>query len=195
MENIEEKIMRTAVKVDTSSFLDLNAVVSFLEKQLLEGKNVYCEFNRKKLYSILDDRDSCYLKVTGKTYEEYEKAQREWLENYNKEQERKAKEAEEKVPYWIERGNAIISEDLQGEWAKCVKIRSTDLYHGMELDASLEVMELLAQGGSFEKANQMLDEQGHSGMSYSITRSIIMSFSPRGKELFDYVNSANKEME
>ena len=76
---------------------------------------------------------------------------------------------------YMKRGQEIIDPKLIGRWEECVDIRMGDLYQGWDLDAALDIIERLNNGASLEEARRMLDEQGHSGSSFAITISIILT--------------------
>ena len=48
-------------------------------------------------------------------------------------------------------------------------------------------MKILSNKGSLEEASHEMNKQGHSGMSYSLTLSIIKEFHDRGNEFAKYV--------
>lgn len=52
-------------------------------------------------------------------------------------------------------------------------------------------MECLDNGGTIEEANKILDDENHSGTSYGITLSIVLSFSKRGPEFYRAVRGAD----
>ena len=184
----EELIKATATEYQgwTST---LKEAVRVLLKAKIFGENIYIDFNGHRLYSLLDDENSCFMKVLGKSKQQREENRIKWLENYEKEQEENKKQAERKIPAWIERGNKLIYPQRQETWKDCVKIRAHDLYNGMELDNALDTMECLENGGTIEEANKILEDANHSGMSYGITLSIIVSFSKRGPEFYKAVRS------
>ena len=68
-----EEIMKTATECN-EWFNNLDDVIRIFEKCKNENKNVYVKFSGQKLYSLIDNRDSCYKKVTGKTYEEFQES-------------------------------------------------------------------------------------------------------------------------
>ncbi len=82
----ENEIINSAFPVPAETFKDksLDDVISYLELMCAgEEKfrvNVVVEFEGHKLYSLLDDRDSCYRKVYGLDYKQY-------LENLEDERE------------------------------------------------------------------------------------------------------------
>lgn len=67
-----KKIMENAVKVESYSVHDLDDAVKLLGDYKAQKKNVYYEFNGHKLYSMLDDVDSCYQKVVGMSKKDFE---------------------------------------------------------------------------------------------------------------------------
>ncbi len=157
-------------------------------KELKSHKELVCgSFNGKILYSDIDDLDSAYVKITGKTKAECDKDERIRQEEYEEEQ-RKHKEAiPELTKEWIEKGNTILDEKYREKWAKCVPIRLDDLYHGMELKCCLDIVIELNKGCSLDEAKAIIDSQGHSGMSFGLVCSMVKSFCDRGTEFVSYV--------
>jgi len=165
-------------------FGDIEEAVKELKshKDLVKGT-----FNGQILYSDIDDMDSAYKKITGSTKAEFDEARR--LENV--EYERKNKEHKEAIPQltieWIEKGNKILDKKYHKTWAKCVPIRLGDLYRGMELGNCLEIVELLNKGAELEKVKPLIEEQGHSGMSFDLVCSMVREFADRGEEFVKYM--------
>lgn len=91
----------------------------------------------------------------------------------------------ETIYSWIERGQALIFPERYEDWEQCVQDSAKQLYHGLDLEAALEIMEVLDKGDSIEEAKKILDDQNHSGMSESIVRSIIFHFSSKGPEFYE----------
>ena len=160
----------------------VNALLKFQNR----GESVVVDFNGHQLYSCDVTMDSAYLEVCGQTKAEFDKAQEEWRENYRKEEEEAKAKAEAKVPDWIKRGERFIYPERAEEWKKCVEERAGDLYHGMDLDAAIEIMEKLESGATLDEAKELIDSQGHSGMSYGMVRNIVFSFSKYGPEFWEH---------
>lgn len=192
MEKTKKQIMAEAEKYEKWVY-DLDGAVKVLEEAKSIGWNIYIDFNGHKLYSLLDDEDSCYHKVLGISKAESEERHRKWLEEYEAREKKEKAEAEAKIPAWIQRGEKIIYPQRKAEWKRCVEIRASDLYHGYELENALQAMETLEAGGSLEDARKIIDDGGHSGCSYGIAMSIILTFSKHGPKFFrfmegDYMN-------
>lgn len=160
----------------------VNALLKFQNR----GESVVVDFNGQQLYSCDVTMDSAYLEVCGKTKAEFDKAQEEWRENYRKEQEEAKAKAEAKIPDWIKKGEGFIYPERAEEWKKCVEARASDLYHGIDLDAAIEIMEKLESGATLDEAKELIDSQNHSGMSYGIVRNIVFSFSKQGPEFWEH---------
>ena len=153
------------------------------------GELVFGEFNGQKLYSDVDDLDSAFKKVTGKTKADFDAEQKTENDKY-KEEQRKHKEAiPELTKEWIEKGNAILDEKYHETWAECVPIRLDDLYQGMELGATLDIVKELNAGCELQKAKTIIEGQGHSGMSFGLVCSMVKSFCDRGQEFVSYARS------
>lgn len=159
-------------------------------KELKSHNKLVCgSFNGQMLYSDVDDLDSAYVKIIGKTKAEFEEDKRIKHEEY-KEQQRKHKEDIPKLKnYWIEKGNQILDEKYRELWGKYVPIRLSDLYQGMELGICLEIVEQLNNGKTVEEVRHIIENQCHSGISFSLVCSMIKSLCDRGEEFFNYANS------
>ena len=153
------------------------------------GELVYGEFNGQRLYSDIDDVDSAYKKITGKTKAEFD-AERKAENDRYKEEQRKHKEAiPELTKAWIEKGSEILDKKYHEKWVKCVPIRLDDLYQGMELGATLDIVKELNAGCELQKAKEIIEGQGHSGMSFGLVCSMVKSFCDRGQEFVSYARS------
>jgi hypothetical protein len=164
--------------------------ISSAVKELKRHKDLVCgSFNGTMLYSDIDDLDSAYVKITGKTKAEIEEAKRISHEEYKAEEKRHKEAIPQLTKEWIEKGNSILDKEYHETWAKCVPIRLADLYRGMELQATIDIVKELNAGCELEEAKKIIDEQGHSGMSFGLVCSMVMAFSKRGEEFVKYVRS------
>lgn len=165
---------------------NIDQAVQELLKYKEKGILVCCDFNGVMLYSDTVTLDSAYIQITGQTKAEREEAHRKWKENYNKEE----KEFKERIPQltemWKEKGHKILNKDKWNYWDEIVPIRLGDLYHGMELGNCLDIVKIL-NNGTFDEAKQLLNEQGHSGMSYGLVCAMIREFSDKGEEFVNYI--------
>jgi len=159
-------------------------------KELKSHNELVCgSFNGQMLYSDIDDLDSAYVKITGKTKAEFDAEIKAENDKY-KEDQRKHKEAiPELTKEWIEKGKAILDEKYLELWNKCVPIRLGDLYQGMELGNCLEIVEQLNNGKTVEEVKPLIENQGHSGMSFGLVCSMVKSFCDRGEEFVNYARS------
>ena len=153
------------------------------------GELVYGEFNGQKLYSDIDDIDSAFKKVTGSTKAEFDEAREKEHEEYEAENKRHEQAIPKLTKEWIEKGNAILDEKHHELWAKIVPIRLKDLYKGFELGACLDIIKELNSGCELETAKAIIEEQGHSGMSFGLVCSMVKSFCDRGSEFASYARS------
>lgn len=159
-------------------------------KELKEQKDLVCgSFNGQMLYSDIDDMDSAYKKITGKTKAEYDAEVKAANDRYEEEERRHEEAIPELTKEWIKKGKAILDEKHHEKWERCVPIRLGDLYRGMELGATLDIVKELNAGCGLETAKTIIEEQGHSGMSFSLVCSMVKSFCDRGEEFVNYVRS------
>lgn len=155
--------------------------------ELKEHKDLVCgSFNGQILYSDIDDVYSAYKKITGMTKSEFDEKTNAQRDKY-KEEERKHKESiPELTKEWIEKGKSILDEKYIELWNKCVPIRLSDMYRGFELGACLDIVKELNAGCELKTAKKIIEEQGHSGMSFGLVCSMIKSFCDRGTEFVEY---------
>lgn len=97
-----------------------------------------------------------------------------------------------KIPDWIKRGEGFIYPERAEEWKKIVESRAGNLYYGIDLDSALALMEKLESGATMEEVKEMFDEQGHSGTSAEMVRSVMFDFAKRGPEFYE--STAWKEL-
>ena len=156
-------------------------------EELKSHKELVCgSFNGVMLYSDIDDLNSAYKKVTGKTKLQFDAYLK--VENIRYQEEKR--KHEEAIPQlteeWIAKGNTILDEKYHELWAKCVPIRLGDMYQGMELGNCLEIVEQLNNGKTIEEVKPLIENQGHSGMSHGLVCSMVNSFCDRGQEFSNY---------
>ena len=88
---------------------------------------------------------------------------------------------------YIDKGHKILDSKYWKAWDECVPIRLNDLYRGMELNQCLILVERINKNISFSEVKEILDNQGHSGMSHSLMCSMIAFFCDKGKDFIEYI--------
>jgi len=160
----------------------VNELLKYKEQRIL----VSGSFNGHILYSDTVSMDSAYLEIMGKTKCQFESEQKERREK----QEKAEQEFKEALPRYIEnwknKGRKVLSEDKWEYWDKIVPIRANDLYHGMELDNTLDIICSLKEN-KLEEAKNKFDKQGHSGMSASLVFGMIREFYDDGDKFVEYM--------
>ena len=152
------------------------------------GILAYIYFNEHYLYSDEVTMDGAYMECTGKTKAEFDEDQRKWREEYRRHKEEHEAAIPQLTEEWVAKGHEILDSKYWEQWDKIVPIRLGDLYEGMELGDTLEIVEHLNSGGSFEDADRIMrDEQDHSGMSASLVIAMVSEFCDRGKEFEEYI--------
>jgi len=174
----------------------LESHVYKLEEAREKGENVFINFNETLLYSANVTMDNAYLAVTGMKKVDFEASQNKAMQEAKESSEKLAKTMNAKKSNFYARGEAIIAPEKKEEWRKCVDARIADLYHGMDLENALGIMEVLAKkDGTIDEACKIFDEADHSGMSASITTKIVFDFSERGKEFADKIYPPKEQVD
>lgn len=186
--------MKDYKEIELSGGCTIEEAVKELTYYKNKGIKVFGEFNGHKLYSDTITIDSAYKQITGHTKEEYENKQKKIREEFQKQFEENREKAIKKIPFWIEKGCELFSEEKLACWKEIVPIKAKDLYHGFELDCILEIETVLNQNTplSFIKAEKILKKQNHSGISYSIVCSMIKEFCTNSDEFLKYINKNTK---
>jgi hypothetical protein len=150
------------------------------------GKFVYGDFNGVRLYSDTVSLNSACLSLSGTTY--FDKLNQREINRQRliKEEQEYQNKVPTLVDTWVAKGIESLDSKYHKEWKRIVPIRLSDLYHGMELGATLDIIVPLNNNCSLEIARSVIDSQDHSGMSYNLVRSMVKSFCDRGEEFFDY---------
>lgn len=161
----------------------ITEAVNELQKSNSEGKKVYVTFNCVDLFSDTVTLDSAYMAITGKTKEQCDEAEKKWKEDYA-EQKRKHREAiPELIEFYKNEARGVIQSDKLHQWDEILEARLSDLYEGMELRCTIEIAKVLNKGIEyFDEAQETLNNQGHSGMSYGLMKSMIREFCYNGVE-------------
>ena len=174
-------------KIEFGAGDSIESAIKDLQRFKERGELVYGEFNGQKLYSDVDDLDSAYTKITGKSKKEFDAQMKAENDKYKEDQKKHKDSIPELTKEWIAKGNEILDKQYQDKWAKCVPIRLDDLYQGMELKATLDIVKELNAGCELEVAKGIIEGQGHSGMSFGLVCSMVKSFCDRGTEFATFV--------
>ena len=156
--------------------------------------NVFFAFNGK--YIILEDdnisEDEVYKFICGKTKEQKKIEDDNWLAEY----QRKEKQWKDKIPFltkeYEEKGRRIIAEKYWLKWEELVPIRLNDIYHGFDLDAVLQLIEIANNNESLQNIYKKMFEQGHSGFTYFTVLGMFKELSDVGKQFYDFVSKKEK---
>lgn len=163
------------------------AVLELVEHGV-KGEFVKGNFNGHMLYSDTSSIDSACIEVSGETYFDKINKRKKNRQRLIKEEEEYQKTVPSQTNVWIEKGHKILDEKYWSEWDKIVSIRLSDLYQGMELKACLDIIKPLNEGCELSEAKDIIDSQGHSGMSFGLVRNMVITFCDRGKEFAEYVS-------
>src|SRR5690606_10682773 len=138
--------MKTTHREIEFSLGNIDSAIQELQKYKEKGELVFGVFNGQKLFSDIDDIDSAYLKITGKTKSEFDEESRISNEKYLEEKRIHEETIPEQTKLWIERGEKVLNIRYRTKWNEIVPIRLKDLYRGFELEACLEIVGELNEG-------------------------------------------------
>lgn len=153
---------------------------------------VYAMFNGHPIYSDNLDADEIYSRVCNNTGNKQKEIELDY--------EKAEKEFQKKIPTLAKKYNAlakgVIADDKLDQWYEIVPVRLRDLYHDMELDATLEIIKELNKAtdsnNHFAEAKNIFDKQDHSGLSYGLICAMLNMFAPNGVEFVKYCNSSEE---
>ena len=175
-------------KIELFAGCSIDAAYDELHKS---SEPCYAVFNGKEITSE-DTLYEMYLKIVGCSKAEFEKRQKQWHDDYVKREEEHKAKIPELTEVYRKKARGIILEDKLELWDKCVPIRLGDLYHGMELDATLEISKIMGDEtidfeARMKNAYDLFQKQGHSGMSAGLVMSMLREFCPNGNEIADAI--------
>lgn len=182
----EEKIKRRENAVEYHFYWSLiSEAISELVELNKKWINCYIEFWgwEKRLYSVdINTEDDGYLQLYWKTKFEKEMEREKQRQEGEARRKREELEAIEKIPWWVEEGKKYIDESKWWDWEKYVNNSARDMYHWMDIDATLELLKMIDNWESWESVQKAFDDQWHSGFSYSVVRNRVVYFSKRWPE-------------
>ena len=186
------KIKKNSREITVYAGDSLDKIVLKLEKLRREGKiNCYVNFNGTKIYSIDVTMDSAYKECLGCSRRTWLEKQRKFVEKTESNHKKWKKEAQEKLPKWIEEGKKYIHREKFANWEKLCTLSVDSDYYGLEIESALEIMEMLEKNISFNEIKKKIEESGHSGMSYSKTMNIVLNYSKLGPLFYTFMNKMN----
>ena len=178
-----------AIEMETFAGQSLDDIVIKLEKFRRQGKlNYYANFNGIKLHSLDVTMDGAFKECLNCTRKTWLKREKRWLEETRTQIEKWKKEAQEKLPNWIEKGKKYIHPEKFLSWEKTCIASANGSYSGLEVEKALEIMQMLEEGKLFKEIKEKVQSDGHSGMTYSRTMNIVLLYANRGPALFKFVN-------
>lgn len=99
---------------------DIESTVENLLKAKEKGELISTDFNGCALYSDTVTLDSAYKEITGKTKAEFDKANQEWRDEYNRKEEEHKTKIPELSREWMEKGREVLKPEKWALWDKCV---------------------------------------------------------------------------
>lgn len=174
-------------KVDVVLGGTLEDCVNLLLECKLRGELACLEFNGHKLYSDSVTMDSAYLECTGYTKAEFDKHKRDWNDKLKKAEEAYNERISNLTRFYIEDGHAVLDKKYWTLWDDLVPARLCDLYRGLDLKCCLEIIQALNSGCDMSAAKEIVDGQGHSGLSLSLVKSMVKTLCDRGHKFAKYI--------
>lgn len=122
------------------------------------------------------------------TYKKFDEMCKQKTGDDKKKKEEFSQTIPDLVATYTEKGKKYLEGDQLDLWIRMLPSRFGDLYQGMEIGCTLKILEAIKD---FEEpsskcvrlVNDMLEEQGHSGMSYKLMKFMLDNFSKFGPDL------------
>ena len=173
--------MKKYIDVDFNCGMTIEEAVKYLRQLSYKTGNDYCgTFNGNILSSDMTV-DEAYVECIGKTFKEFKDEQEKMRQDLIRREEEHKKKIPELTKYWIKEGHKVLSQDKWSEWDRCVPIRLGDLYEGIELGQCLDIIKTI-KDNSIVAGIEVMKNQGHSGMSWGLMKSMIYTFCDDGEE-------------
>lgn len=183
LDNIIAEAQKEPKKL-TERFANLDQLIDAFEEYDKKGEFVSCEFNTFTLDSKMTP-DQIYLMVTGETREKFNEEVEKERRKHQMKKEEQIKKAPELAAKYIAEGKELLPEASQEKWQEYVNLNVESLYGDFILKSFLEVAKSLQENLPFEEIRKQIDEQGHSGYSYSILKNTLIELTDNGDKLFE----------
>lgn len=197
---IDENLVEYSALENNISTLD--EAISVLKEFRNRGiNNIYIDFNGHKLYSKNINTHKAYMLVTGMSKKDWLLYLKSETQKGKKQIEEASKHAVDNLEYVIEEGKKYIYEEKYDLWKDYCEADCKGMYHLYNAECALEIMKFIDKNGSIEEAIELMNNQGHSGYSMSLTMNIIVNFCKKGPEIYRYkysdkmTDKLNKELE
>lgn len=158
------------------------------------GKHCFVKFNQAVLYSY-DSKNTCYLKTTGKNKRQFDRYCKEELRKLRKKERLFKSRVPKLIKEYREKARGVLDEQYLDVWDSCVPIRVKDIYKGWDLKCMLELVKVLnreiPEKERFKECKELLENQGHSGMSYRLVLYSMSALHKDGLKFIDYVKSCD----
>jgi len=182
-EQKKDEIMKNAVGIRFSDSLfyftpkNIDTCIEFLNDCKEKGQNYYIVFQGKKLYSLIDDENSCYLKVYGEDKETYKKSH---LNNLRTQVFGMISQIDKFQKYCYPQRKEELKDFLKHFF----------LYTNYQkiLDDTFQVVERLEKGEAFETCKKFIDENDS-----QVSMEIVLRFAKKGADFFDFMTPNQSE--
>lgn len=155
----------------------INELIAYREKGIL----AFGKFNGHIFYSDTVTLDSAYKQIHGQTKKEYDEDRANFKRQYEKEQQEYLERIPELTECWIKKGREVLDKNKWDMWDDIVPKMLDDIYKDGLLRNCLDIVSLLNED-KFNDAVEAINNQGHSGLSFSLICSMISMFSDKGDE-------------
>lgn len=170
---------------------NLKGLIYWIKDCKEANENYYYEFEDKIYYTLLDDEESCYKRVTGISRDEFIKQEEEYKEKlHNKMAKIKKQMALNNMPQWIEDGNKLIYPQKQKDWKDLIELRIEGEPYGKDVAIAIQVMKSLESDGDFQTAYDIIKERNLSGSEYSSVLSLVVNFYKKGTAFYRFIDKA-----
>ena len=137
---------------------NLDDKIETLRKHKIKGENVYVLFHSKKLYSMTDDVESCYMKTLGKSRAEVMEEIEEDRKKYQEERYEKAVAYLDKMYDRVKKGKELLPQPRHQAWEDVVMQMLDDGIALIEdpCDVMIEFFEAWLKGAPVDKLDKIL---------------------------------------
>ena len=180
--------MKKYINVDFNCGMTIEEAVKYLRQLSYKTGKDHCGTFNGNILSSNMTVDEAYIKCTGKTFKEFKDEQEKMRQDLIRREEDHKKKIPELTKYWIKEGHKVLSQDKWNEWDRCVPIRLDDLYDGMELGQCLDIIKTI-KDNSIGAGIEVMKNQGHSGMSLGLMKSMIYTFCDCGNEFVEALDN------
>lgn len=165
-------------------------VIYMLLLARINKTSAYCRFNDKIYYSDNIEKENDFKEIISKFNMNFDKIDTIFVKIFKSKLE--LEKAKKQIPIWLAKGNELIFPEKYTQWETYVVNSVFNMFHGKEVDATLQIIECLKNNSDINKAIEMFNSINGTTVFKTLVRELVFCFSNRGPDF--WIDTNNDEL-